>query len=344
MVYYCNWAGCREGLLTDLPYRGMQQRHERDCRKVHGMIVIPLIQKIAELFLILFCAAALVRAGIVRTEDSKVLSRISLYFVTPCVIFNAFQKELTPEVLQGMGAALVLSVLFHITFILIALLFKKLFNATEVERACVIFTNCGNLIIPIVSYVFGPEWVIYVSCSMVVFNILCWTYGIRIFDSRSPLSAKKVLLNPNILALILGALTLVLKIRLSGPLEEFFNDTAGMIGPLSMMITGMVIGSMSIKELFANRRIFLVILFRFVLCCAAAVAIIKLTGMESRIAEGHTIALISLLSAAAPSASNMNQLAIIYNHDAKYASAINVVTTLLCIIFIPFWVFVLEHI
>lgn len=309
-----------------------------------NMIVVPLIQKIAELFLILFCTAALVRAGIVKTEDSKVLSRLSLYFVTPCVIFNAFQKDLTPDVLQGMGAALLLSVLFHTVFILIASLFGKFFKATEVERACVIFTNCGNLIIPIVSYVFGPEWVIYVSCSMVVFNILCWTYGIRIFDNKSPLSAKRVLLNPNILALIFGALSLVLKIRLSGPLEEFFNDMSGMIGPLSMMITGMVIGSMSFKELFANRRIFLVILFRFVFCCAAAVAIIKLTGIEGRIADGHTIAMISLLSGAAPSASNINQFAIIYNHDAKYASAINVVTTLLCIIFIPFWVFVFEHV
>ena len=70
------------------------------------MIAIPLIQKIAELFLILFTAAGLVKAGILKSEDSRVLSRLSLYFVTPCVIFNSFQTKLTPEIQQGLLAAI----------------------------------------------------------------------------------------------------------------------------------------------------------------------------------------------------------------------------------------------
>jgi len=53
---------------------------------------------------------------------------------------------------------------------------------------------------------------------------------------------------------------------------------------------------------------------------------------------------ISLLAAIAPSASNINQVAILYNHDAKYASAINILTTLSCIAFVPLWVMVFEAI
>ena len=56
------------------------------------MIAVPLAKKIAELFLILFAAAALVKTGVLKTENSKVLSRLSLFFVTPCVVFNSFQK------------------------------------------------------------------------------------------------------------------------------------------------------------------------------------------------------------------------------------------------------------
>ena len=69
------------------------------------MIALPLARKIAELFIILFAAAALVKAGILKTEYSKVLSRLSLYMVTPCVIFSSFQKELTPDIWQGLLAA-----------------------------------------------------------------------------------------------------------------------------------------------------------------------------------------------------------------------------------------------
>ena len=87
------------------------------------MIAIPLAKKIAELFLILFTTAALVKGGILKSENSKVLSKLSLYFVTPCVIFNSFQKELTPEIEQGLLTAAALAVGFQILFFLIAMLY-----------------------------------------------------------------------------------------------------------------------------------------------------------------------------------------------------------------------------
>ena len=57
------------------------------------MIAVPLAEKIAELFLILFAVAALVKTNVLKAENSKVLSMLSLYFVTPCVVFNSFQKN-----------------------------------------------------------------------------------------------------------------------------------------------------------------------------------------------------------------------------------------------------------
>ncbi|MBQ8934758.1 MAG: AEC family transporter [Lachnospiraceae bacterium] len=308
------------------------------------MIVIPLIQKIAELFIILITSAMLVKTGILKSEDSKVLSKLSLYFVTPCVIFNSFQQELTPQIRQGLFTAVLLAVVFQTIYILFAALLKRVWHANEVERASIIFTNAGNLIIPIVAYVLGQEWVIYVSGYITVFNIICWTYGVRMFDSKSAFSLKKVLLNPNILAVLLGIITLFSGIRLSGPLEVAFDDVSGMIGPLSMMITGMVVGSMNLKDLTANKRVWGVLLFRMVITSGIAVLVAGLSGIAGRIPSGHEIVMISLLSAVAPSASNINQLAILYNHDAKYASAINVLTTLSCIATMPFWVMVFEMI
>ena len=43
-----------------------------------------------------------------------------------------------------------------------------------------------------------------------------------------------------------------------------------------------------------------------------------------------------------PLASNINQVAIIYNKDEKYASAINVLSTLSCIVTMPLWVMVYQ--
>ena len=48
--------------------------------------------------------------------------------------------------------------------------------------------------------------------------------------------------------------------------------------------------------------------------------------------------LVSLLATCTPSASTITQMAQIYGKDADYASAINVVTTLLCIFTMPLMV------
>ena len=50
-----------------------------------------LMEQILELFLMILMGFIIVKAGIVTDEDSKVLSKIVLYLIIPCVIINAFQ-------------------------------------------------------------------------------------------------------------------------------------------------------------------------------------------------------------------------------------------------------------
>ena len=304
------------------------------------MIAIPLAKKIAELFLILFAAAALVKTGVLKTENSKVLSRLSLYFVTPCVVFNSFQKELTPEIWTGLLTAAALAVCFQVLFFLIAALLRRFWKACEVERASVVFTNVGNLIIPLVAFVKGQEWVIYTSAYILVFNVLFWTVGLRMFDRENALNLRKVLLNPNILAIAAGLVILFAHVKLPEPLALAFSDAAAMIGPLSMIITGMVVGGMSVRGMFANRRVFGVLFFRMVL--ASGLAVFAAAFAARMLSLDKAIVMIPLLGALAPSAANINQMAILYNKDAQYASAINVLTTLSCIASIPLWIMLYE--
>ncbi len=304
------------------------------------MIAILLAKKIAELFLILFAAAALVKTGVLQTENSRVLSKLSLYLVNPCVIFYSFQKELTPEIQTGLLTAVSLAIGFQILFFLIAVLLRRFWKATEVERASVMFTNVGNLIIPLVAFVKGQDWVIYTSAYILVFNVLFWTVGLRMFDSESVPSLRKVLLNPNLLAILAGMITLFAHVRLPEPLEMAFSDVAAMLGPLSMMITGMVVGGMTVRGMAANRRVFGVLFFRMILTSGLAVLIAALAARILPV--DRTIVMIVLLGAIAPSASNINQLAILYNKDAPYASAVNVLTTLSCILTMPVWIMLYE--
>ena len=75
-------------------------------------ISILLMKQIAQLFLMIFMGYLIVKTGIVEDTDSKVLSKIILYLVIPCVIINAFQVDYTSDTVKGLLLAFY-SICFH---------------------------------------------------------------------------------------------------------------------------------------------------------------------------------------------------------------------------------------
>lgn len=53
-------------------------------------ISILLMKQILELFLMILMGYIIVKTGLLKDEDSKVISKIVLYLIIPCVIINAF--------------------------------------------------------------------------------------------------------------------------------------------------------------------------------------------------------------------------------------------------------------
>ena len=88
--------------------------------------------------------------------------------------------------------------------------------------------------------------------------------------------------------------------------------------------------------------LYLVAALRMLICPALVLALMKLTGAAALAPDGDTILLISLLAAMAPTAAMITQISQIYKQDAVYASAINVFTTLCCIVTMPAFVYVYE--
>ena len=127
------------------------------------MISLILAEKIFSLFLIMFMGYAVVHWGLLHAEDSKTLSLISLYLISPCVIISAFQVQYTPDVLHGLLLALAAAVLLHVGIIVVVNLLGHALHLDAVEKTSMIYSNAGNLIIPIVTAVLGKEWRRYLS-------------------------------------------------------------------------------------------------------------------------------------------------------------------------------------
>ena len=301
-----------------------------------------LMEQIVELFIMIFMGFAIVKAGIVKDEESKVLSKIVLYLVIPCVIVNAFQVDYTAQTVKGLMIAFVASVILQIILLIIVAVMGKVLSLNEVEVASVYYSNSGNLIVPIVTFILGKEWVLYGCVFMSVQLVFLWTHCKKIISRERSYDWKKIVLNINMISIAVGVVLFFTRIRLPEVIDNTIGAVGNMIGPASMIVTGMLFAGMNLKQIFANKRVYFVSFLRMLVVPLIALVLIKGSRLANLSADAPKIMLIVFLAVITPSASTVTQMCQVYGNDSQYASAINVVTTLSAIITMPVMVLLFE--
>lgn len=305
------------------------------------MISLLLGKQIAAMLLMVFMGYAIVRAKLLSPQDSRVLSAVALYIICPCMMLDAFQLECTPERVHGLMLSVGAASFALALGIVLNFLIRRPLSLDPVEQTSALYSNSGNLIIPIVVYVFGQEWVLYTSGFLIMQTILFWTHCAPVLQQNPRINILKILLNVNMLAVFAGAAMFLLGIRLPEVPRMAVHGVGVMIGPMSMLITGMLIGSMDFSRLRQYRKLPLIVALRLIFYPLVTLVAFRLSGMSGLVENGETIVMISFFAASAPVASSITQMAHIYGRNAEYASVINVVSTLLCVFSMPVmaWLF-----
>lgn len=310
------------------------------------MLSLILANKILSLFVIMALGFALVRSGIMKSKGCYGLSVVSLNIISPCMIITAFQVDLTPEVQSGFLLALLAGLIVQVMFSILAWLFGRIFHFDAVEKTAAIYSNAGNLIIPLVTAILGPEWVIYCTAYMCFQTLFMWSHGKCLLQNK-PLSLRGtdwrgILTGVNMVSVYVGLALFVTGLRLPGPIYDGVSMVGNLIGPVAMLITGIIMGGLDFRQLRSYKRIALPVTFRMVVFPLCALAVLKFTPLAALSPNGTSVLLITLLAAAGPTASTINQMAQIYDCNAGYASSINVITTLLCVATMPLMVALYE--
>ena len=266
-------------------------------------LVFPLVSKILSLLVLLGAGVVLVRTKLLKKEDSVTLSKISVFLLSPCVIVSSFSMQVDGQAGLNLLLCFFYAILANFLFLFLGTFLKRPLHLSPVEEMSLEYTNCGNFVLPIVAGVLGEEYLLYVSAYITVYNLLVWTHGIHLFQERDKNSPEacsnkdyfkkgcskedyckaghskeeysngehkanalfKILFNPNILAILFGVFLFFTKISLPAPLSLAISDLGKMIGPISMLITGIVLGTMSFKKILSYRRIYMITAFRLLL-------------------------------------------------------------------------------
>ncbi|MBQ6549943.1 MAG: AEC family transporter [Lachnospiraceae bacterium] len=298
-------------------------------------MTILLINKIASMLIMMLAGVLLVKLKLVRPEESRLLSTIAVYLILPVTIVRTFQIELSKDVASGFLLMTVVAVLILLGFVLLGIPSKKIFKLTPVEQASIVYSNAGNLILPLVSATLGDEYIIYATPFMAVQLVFLWSHGKMVICGERGFDLRKVLLNVNIISVGIGVVVMLTGLRFPGLIDDTMASISSLLAPVSMLTTGFLLGGMNLRRIVMNKRIWLVSALRLLVFPLISLVLLKYSGLASLMPDGKKLLMISLFAAAAPSAATVMQQAQVYGHDADYAGAINVITTTLCVVTMP---------
>ena len=305
-------------------------------------ISVLLAEQITVLFLMGLVGFLAVKAGKFKEEDSRIISNAVVYICSPCVIINAFQITFTPDKLKGLLLAGGAAALVHIILIGGGKLLSRPLHLNGIEKASVEYSNAGNLIVPLVLSVLGEEWVFYTTAYIIVQTVLIWTHGQSVIRQGQEKDYRKILLNPNIIAIAVGFILFATGIHLPSVVGQCISGLGDMIGPASMLVVGMIIGNVNLGWVFRQKRPYLICFIRLVLFPVITILIFALSGAERLHPDAEYILMVLLLATSAPVAVMVTQLAQIHGRDARYASVINVMSVIFCIVTMPLMVLLYE--
>lgn len=295
-----------------------------------------LMEQIVSMALMVLMGFVLVKTGHLKSSDGRVLSVLTVYIICPCVIIDSFQIEFSQEKLHGLVVAFVAALTAQLVLILLGHFLRKPMKLSPVEYASFIYSNGGNLLIPLVSSILGDEYVFYTCAFIGAQNLFMWTHGVMVLGGHTQ-SWKKILLTPNIIAIFVGLILFLARISLPEVVGVTLEKVGDTNGPVCMFLIGTLMADARMREVFGKAQNYLVCFGRLIVSPLLFALGIRLSGITLGDPNLKQVLWVTFLALSAPVAVSVTQISNLYGSPeaARRASTINVMSVVFCMATMP---------
>lgn len=295
-----------------------------------------IIETVVSLFTIILVGLYAGKSQIIDKDLNKGLTDVLIKIALPFMIISSFIFTYDEGIKENVIKTFYYS---FVTFLLVAVVSYILLSPVKGDKKIIlhfanIFTNTGYVGFPILNSIYGPEGVIYGSIFNMFFVIFLWTYGIILFRgdfNKDEIKAelKKIILNPSIIAVFIGIIIMVFDIRVNSSILYSINAIGGITGALSMIIIGVILSSVKLKEFLKDPTMYYGILVKL-LIIPLLIYIISLPLVPQSKAMNSVI-----IMTAMPASAMTSILAESFNREKEYAAVIVSLTTILSLLTVP---------
>ena len=284
------------------------------------------------LFLYILLGIACRKRGLFDDHTRGKLTDFTLMVTLPCMVFDSFHMPFDLDALYRGGLALAIAfVMAGVALAAGKVLYRRMPpGERSVMQYGTLVTNSGFAGLPVVAGAYGEEGLFLASLFVIPTRILMWSAGISLFEREGDRwqRAKKVLLNPSIIAVALGLARMALQLPLPAVVDTAIGHVGDCTSPIAMALVGAILADVEVRDVAEPKAGYL-ILVRQLALPALCLAGLKLLGVDP-LTTGVSVALTGM-----PIGSTTAILAQKYGADARFASKCVFLSTLSSLVTVP---------
>lgn len=294
--------------------------------------VFTVSQQVIVLFITIGLGFFLSKIGFIKEDFIKGLTKFVISIVTPFSIVVSFQREFNTELVSGLLISVGLAIGINTLFILLSFVLIRMKDESQngVLRFAATFGNAGYMGLPLQQAILGSIGVFYGAVYVAVFHAFVWSFGVvSISGDKKELSAKKMLLSPPLVAVVIGIALFVSRITIPELILKPIKGFGDMNSTLPMIIIGFYLAQTDFKKLFRTGALYIGIVLRLILYPLIAIGVLMLLGIRGDLMVS------SVIPFCAPSAAITTMLAAAYGKNTDLSVGMVSVTTICAIATMP---------
>jgi predicted permease len=318
------------------------------------------------LFALVFSGYFLRKVQVINEGMAGGLHSFISYFAFPCLLVY---KIGTLDMTSGLaGQLLVITLLSCALFVLYALCarffvkgLKYPHRVAAVAELSMAAPNNGFMGFPIALLFFGQEGLFLIMGHNIALNLYAFTYGLYNLRRKPKKAGEakdhrtrrerfnaarikvwtvtiRLMLNPNILAMVAGFIICFGHISLKNPVGTYLEYMANIATPMAMMFIGATLAGTNFLDLFRNRIVWESAIAKLVLIPAISLLAVAFLPIDP-VMKG-----ILVIASALPTAAVISVLVQQEGRDVLMASKIIFFTTVMSMGTIPLWMQIIHWI
>ena len=292
-----------------------------------------LLQQMGILFVYMMIGYVACKKEYFDQEFGKKLSWLVVNVANPMLAISAVVNNEEQIAKKDFYVTVLLAICFYAFFLILAQILPRLIGVQKsdigVYKMMTTFNNIGFMGFPVIASAYGNGALIYAVPFSIMFNILCYTWGIQTLCGGGEKGNWKRIVNIGTISGIISIVLFFMQIPVPKMICSLSAGLSNLTGPLSMLVIGISIAAMELKDLFTDVKL---LKFAFVKLLVVPVAVMLLV---CQVIDNKLICEVFLVMMATPAASMCAMLSQQYGGNYELAAKGVALTTLLSVITMP---------